>query len=149
MKHSVRAVLLAAICASVSVTAAHAQKVETAKRETLLQATSSWNGKPYTHYPTTQPQLTVLRVTLQPHTALPWHTHPFPNTCYILEGDLTIHDRASGATHTYHKGEVFGEADNAEHRGEAGDKETVLLLTYAGTPGVPPSIPAKGEKPEY
>jgi hypothetical protein len=27
-------------------------------REILLQTTQSWNGKPYTHYPTGQPQLT-------------------------------------------------------------------------------------------
>jgi hypothetical protein len=25
----------------------------------------------------------------------------------------------------------------------------VLLITYAGTPGVPTSVPAKGEKAEY
>jgi hypothetical protein len=25
----------------------------------------------------------------------------------------------------------------------------VLLITYAGTPGTPTSIPVKGEKPEY
>jgi hypothetical protein len=31
----------------------------------------------------------------------------------------------------------------------AGDEPTVLLITYAGTPGVPTSVPAKGEKAEY
>ena len=30
-----------------------------------------------------------------------------------------------------------------------GDEPTMLLITYAGTPGVPTSVPAKGEKPEY
>jgi len=35
------------------------------------------------------------------------------------------------------------------HRGESGDEPTVLLITYAGTPGVPTSIPAAGEKAEY
>jgi hypothetical protein len=46
-------------------------KVATAQRETLLQTTQSWNGKPYTHYPTGQPQLTTLKVTIAPHTSLP------------------------------------------------------------------------------
>jgi hypothetical protein len=31
----------------------------------------------------------------------------------------------------------------------AGSIKVVLLITYAGTPGVPTSIPAKGEKSEY
>jgi hypothetical protein len=31
----------------------------------------------------------------------------------------------------------------------SGDELTVLLITYADTPGVPTSIPAKGEKAEY
>jgi hypothetical protein len=35
------------------------------------------------------------------------------------------------------------------HRGETGDEPVVLLVTYAGTPGVPTSIPAKGEQKEY
>jgi hypothetical protein len=48
-------------------------KVATAQLETLLQTTQSWNGKPYTHYPTGQPQLTTLEVTIAAHTSLPWH----------------------------------------------------------------------------
>ena len=124
-------------------------KIETAKVETLLRASSSWNGIPYTHYAAGQPQLTMLKVTLRPNTALPWHTHPMPNAGYILSGDLTLHDRASGATQTYHAGESFAESVDTEHRGEAGPHGAVLLITYAGVPGVPTSVPAKGEQPEY
>ena len=127
----------------------HAQTVETGKREIRLQADSSWNGKPYTQYPAGRPQLTMLKVTMRPNTALPWHIPPLPNAGYILYGDLTLHDRASGATHTYHAGESFAESVNAEPRGEAGANGAVLLLAYAGIPGTPTSIPAKGEKPEY
>jgi quercetin dioxygenase-like cupin family protein len=141
--------LASPLLAVTHVSPVHAQTVETGKREILLQADSSWNGKPYTQYPTGRPQLTMLKVTMNPSTALPWHTHPVPNAGYILSGDLTLHDRASGVTHTYHAGESFAESVNAEHRGEAGANGAVLLLTYAGTPGTPTSIPAKGEKPEY
>jgi quercetin dioxygenase-like cupin family protein len=124
-------------------------KVATAKRETLLQTTQSWNGKRYTHYPTGQPQLTTLEVTLAAHTALPWHTHPFPNAVYVLSGTLTLKDRASGKTLIVHQGEAVGESVDDVHRGEAGDEPAVLLITYAGTPGVPTSVPAKGEEAEY
>jgi quercetin dioxygenase-like cupin family protein len=139
---------LAAVTSTVAAQGAPA-KVATAQRETLLQTTQSWNGKPYTHYPTGQPQLTTLKVTIAPHTSLPWHSHPNPNVVYVLSGTLTLHDRAGGKTLVVHQGQAVGESVDDVHRGEAGDEPAVLLITYAGTPGVPTSVPAKGEKAEY
>jgi quercetin dioxygenase-like cupin family protein len=124
-------------------------KVQPGQREVLLQTDKSWNGKQYTHYPTGQVQLTTLKVTLAPHTALPWHTHPCPNVVYVLSGTLTLHDKATGKTLVVHQGEAVGESVDDVHRGEAGDQPAVLIITYAGIPGVPTSIPAKGEKAEY
>jgi quercetin dioxygenase-like cupin family protein len=142
-----------AILYATSLTAIVAQNgspsVVTGQREALLQTTRSWNGKPYTHYPTGQPELTTLKVTIAPHTALPWHTHLFPNSVYVLSGTLTLHDRDSGKTLVVHQGQAVGESVDDVHRGESGNEPTVLLITYAGTPGVPTSIPAKGEKAEY
>jgi len=111
--------------------------------------THSWNGKPYTHYPTGQPQLTTIRMTIAPHTALPWHTPPFPNSVYVLSGTLTLQDKRSGKIQVVHQGQAVGESVDDIPRGESGDEPTVLLITYAGTPGIPASIPAKGEKAEY
>src|ERR1700744_4562869 len=131
---------IATIVIGVSLTAVLAQtsanSVASGHREILLQTTQSWNGKPYTHSPTGQPQLTMIKLTIAPHTALPWHTHPFPNVVYGLSGTLTLHDRASGKTKVVHQGEAVGESVDAVHRGETGDEQTVLLITYAGTPGV-------------
>jgi quercetin dioxygenase-like cupin family protein len=126
-----------------------ANQVASAHREILLETTKSWNGTPYTHYPTGQPELTTIKVTLAPHTALPWHTHPFPNSVYVLSGTLTLRDRDDGKTLVVHQGQAVAESVDVVHRGESGDEPTVLLITYAGTPGVPTSIPAKGERPEY
>ena len=144
---------VAAILALVTMTVILAQsapmKVASGHREILLETTQSWNGKPYTHYPTGKPQLTTIKLTIDPQTALPWHTHPYPNVVYVLSGSLTLHDQASGKTHVVHQGEAVGESVDDVHRGESGDQPTVLLITYAGTPGVPTSIPAKGEKAEY
>ena len=103
----------AAILCVTSLTAIAAQNgspsVESGQREILLQTTQSWNGKPYTHYPKGQPELTTLKVTIAPHTALPWHTHPFPNSVYVLSGTLTLHDRDSGKTLAVHQGQAVGE----------------------------------------
>lgn len=153
MKSKQRVLGITAILAGASLTAILAQSgspnVASGQREILLQATEAWNGKPYTHYPTGQPQLTTIKLTIAPHTALPWHTHPYPNSVYVLSGTLTLHDRDSGKTRVLHQGEAAAEEVDAVHRGETGDEPTVLLITYAGTPGVPTSVPAKGEKAEY
>jgi quercetin dioxygenase-like cupin family protein len=142
---------VAAVLAGASLLAAESgpMNVASGHRDILLQTTQSWNGKRYTHYPTGQPQLTTIKLTIEPHTALPWHTHPFPNVVYVLSGTLTLRDRASGKTKVVHQGEAVGESVDDIHRGETGDEPTVLLITYAGTPGVPTSVPAKGEKAEY
>lgn len=108
-----------------------------------------WNGKPYLHYPRGQAPITTIKVTLAPHTALPWHTHPFPNSVYVLAGALTLRNRDDGKTLVVRQGQAVGESVDVVHRGESGDEPTVLLITYAGTPGVPTSVPAKGEKAEY
>jgi len=150
---AVAGTLLLAGCLTAVTSIAVAQeapvRVATAQGETLLQTTQSWNGKRYTRYPTSQPQLTTLKVTISPHTSLPWHSHPFQNAVYVLSGTLTLHDRASGKTLVVHQGQAVGESVDDVHRGEAGDEPTVLLITYAGSPGVPTSVPAKGEKAEY
>lgn len=147
-----RSIPILVACLSIAVTAStagHAQSVASGHRDILLQADHAWNGMAYEKYPTTQPELTMIRLTIPAHTALPWHTHPVPNAGYVLEGQLTIHDRETGKTQTFHQGQAFAESVNDTHRGETGETRTVVLLTYAGTPGTPTSVPAKGEKPEY
>ncbi len=126
-----------------------AQNVASGQREILLQTTKSWNGKPYTHYPAGQPELTMIKLTIAPHTALPWHTHPYPNVVYVLSGSLTLHERDSGKTLVIHQGESPGRVCRHGASRRVSDEPTVLLITYAGTTGVPTSIPAKGEKAEY
>ncbi len=117
--------------------------------EILVQSSASWNGKPYGHYPTAPAQLTVLKMTIPAHTALPWHAHPFPNAGYVLSGQLTIEDKASGQKRLFKTGEAFTESVDDVHRGISGDTPTVLILTYSGVPGEPRFKVVPGEKPEY
>jgi quercetin dioxygenase-like cupin family protein len=131
------------------VTPAHAQTVSSAHADILVKSDSSWNGKPYTAYPQGRPQLTVLKMTIPAHTALPWHIHPMPNAGYVLSGQLTIEDQATGKKQTFQAGQAFTESVNDVHRGISGDQPTVLIITYAGTPGEPTFEPVKGGKPEY
>ncbi|ARU93148.1 cupin domain-containing protein [Tatumella citrea] len=119
------------------------------KADILVQSQSSWNGKPYQHYPTQRPELTVIKLTIPANSALPWHEHSFPNAGYVLQGQLTLEDKASGKSHTFKQGEAFTESVGSIHRGVSGDQPTVLILTYSGVKGKPTFIPAPGEKGEY
>jgi len=142
-------VVLAGVSSIPALAQNQSDQSQSGQRETVVTTTSSWDGTAYTHYPTGQPQLTTIRLTLAPHTVLPWHAHPFPNSVYVLSGTLTLRDRDDGKTLVVHQGQAVGESVGVVHRGESGNEPTVLLITYAGTPGVPTSIPAKGEKAEY
>jgi quercetin dioxygenase-like cupin family protein len=119
------------------------------KAEILVKSDQAWNGTPYTAYPTTRPQLTVMRMTIAAHCALPWHTHAAPNAGYVLSGHLTLEDRASGQKKTFSAGDAFTEQVGPEHRGYTDDEACTVILTYAGTPDLPTSVPAPGEKPAY
>jgi quercetin dioxygenase-like cupin family protein len=125
------------------------ERIASGHAETLLKATESWNGKAYTQYPSGQPQLTMLRVTIGAQTALPWHHHPIPNVGYVLSGELTITDQATGKKQTFKQGEAFAESVDDVHRGMAGAQPATILLIYSGTPGTATSIPEKSDEREY
>jgi quercetin dioxygenase-like cupin family protein len=113
--------------------------------EPLMQSTSSWDGAPYKAYPTGQPQLSVVKVTLAPHTTMKWHTHAVPNAGYVLSGEVTVESK-DGAKKHFTAGQVIPETVDIVHRGVSGDQPTVLIVFYAGTPGVPLSQPAGDAK---
>ena len=111
------------------------------KIETLVQSTSAWDATPYTRYPDGTPQLSVLRITIGPHTALKWHSHPMPNAGYVLSGELTLEER-DGIRQHFVAGQAITETVNRIHRGVTGEAPVVLVVFYAGAPGLPLSRPA-------
>ena len=105
------------------------------RSETLLRSSSSWDGEPYKSYPPGQPELSVLKIILQPHTKLEWHSHPMPNAAYILAGELTI-EKKDGKKQHFTAGQAVSETVDTFHRGEAGNEPVVLIVFYAGSPGM-------------
>jgi cupin domain len=85
----------------------------------ILQTTQSWDGVNYQRYPTGQPQLTVLRITIPPKTALHWHHHPVISVGYVLSGHLTIEKRDTGERTIVHA----GQARKMACRGSYGSEE--------------------------
>lgn len=116
---------------------AHAADASGVQVEPLLQSTTSWDGTVYPAYPKGQPELTVLKITIAPHTALPWHTHPMPNAAYVLSGELTVEKADGGLTRKLVSGDVLPEMVNASHRGYTGDQPVVLIVFYAGEKRMP------------
>jgi quercetin dioxygenase-like cupin family protein len=104
--------------------------------ETLIQSTSSWDGTPYKAYPAGQPQITVLKITIPPHTTMQWHSHPMPNAGYILSGELTI-EKKDGTEKHFVAGQAVCETVNSIHRGITGSEPLVVIVFYPGTPGLP------------
>lgn len=125
------------ICAA---SAAEPAKVQS---EVLLRSTTSWDGVPYTAYPAGTPELTVLKITIPPHTQLPWHTHPMPNAGYVLSGDVTVEKKDNGQKQLITQGQVLPEMVGAAHRGVTGERGAELIVFYAGTPGMPLSNAAR------
>jgi len=110
------------------------------KVEQVLQTTRSWDGSPYTSYPTGQPQVTVLRITIPPNTALHWHRHPIISVGYVLSGHLTLEKKDTGERTVLQAGEAVAETVQATHRGFTTDEPVELIVFYAGQVGLPVTI---------
>jgi quercetin dioxygenase-like cupin family protein len=107
----------------------------------LLRATRAWDGSAYRAYPARQPEVTVVRYTIPPHTVLPWHTHPSINVGYVLSGHISAVRRRDGKRLALGPGDAVPEMVDGAHRGETGDEAASLIVFYAGTPGAPLTVP--------
>jgi quercetin dioxygenase-like cupin family protein len=107
------------------------------RSETLLRSNSSWDGEPYKSYPPGPPELSVLKITLAPHTQLEWHSHPIPSAAYIVAGELTVERKKDGKKQHFTAGQAVSETVDTPHKGVAGNEPVVLIVFYAGRPGVP------------
>lgn len=104
--------------------------------DTLSQTSSAWDGTQYKAYPSGQPQITVLKITIPANTALKWHSHPFPSAAYVLSGDLTV-EKKDGTKLHFVAGQTVTETVDTIHRGLSGSKPAVLIVFYSGIVGKP------------
>jgi quercetin dioxygenase-like cupin family protein len=140
-KPMVRYLLSAAILLLPISRVAQAGPEQAVQTRILVKSTAAWNGRAYEKFGEGRPELTVTRVTIPPHTRLPWHSHPMPSIGYILSGHITVEDRATGRKKVFRAGEAIPEQVNVAHRGSTDDEPVVIVVTYAGTAGQPTSVP--------
>ncbi|MDR7006186.1 cupin domain-containing protein [Paraburkholderia strydomiana] len=106
----------------------------------LLRSDHSWDGTRYKSYPAGQPQLTMLKIAIPAHTALPWHTHPMPNAAYVISGTLNVESRDGRHKKTLHAGDTLPEMVGISHRGVTGDAPVELIVFYAGVKNMPTAM---------
>ena len=125
--------ILATLLACSSVLAADGGGV---KSENLLDTSNSWDGKAYPAYPAGQPHVTLLRITIPPHTSLDWHKHPVINVGYMLAGSLEVENQLNGDKKLIRAGDPLPELVGTVHRGRnPGDEPATILVFYAGVEG--------------
>jgi quercetin dioxygenase-like cupin family protein len=106
----------------------------------LVQSTKSWDGAPLPAYPTTQPEVTILRITIAPGAKLPFHHHPVINAGVLLKGQLTV-VTVNGATLHLKAGDPIVETVNTVHYGvNDGQVPAEIIVVYAGTPDHPITV---------
>ena len=86
---------------------AQGNKLPDVQTRILRSASSSWDGEPYRSYPSGQPELSVLKITLAPHTQLEWHGHPMPSAAYIVAGKLTLERKEMARNNALPQGRWF------------------------------------------
>jgi len=126
---------------AVALTTVQPSRAADAISETLLKTTKSWDGTPYKAYPSGQPEITVLRIYVPPHSTLAWHYHPVINAAYVLSGELTVQRRDNDQRQAIHAGQVLPEMVDNAHRGYTGDQSATLIVFYAGASGGSITVP--------
>lgn len=114
--------------------------------EELQKTSSMWNGEPLPAYPQGRPEITILRITIPPHTELPWHTHPVINSGVLLSGRLVV-TAQDGKTMELVPGQALCELVDRPHYGRnPDDAPAVIIVFYAGIEGEPITLPFDQDK---
>ncbi len=115
------------------------EKAKTTKSPTselLTESFLSWNGDSLPAYPLGKPKISIVKVTIPPHSELPHHYHPVINAGLLLKGELTVID-IKGNILKMKAGDPIIEVVNTIHYGKNdGDEPTEILVFYAGAEGM-------------
>jgi quercetin dioxygenase-like cupin family protein len=136
------------LCA-VMITTMYGQNVPKTEVVKLVESSKSWNGAPLPAYPAGTPQVTILKITIPPHTALKTHKHPVINAGVVLKGNLSV-STETGESMIIKAGEPIVELVNIWHYGKNdGDEPVELIVFYAGVEGTPITVPKGNEARDH
>ncbi|WP_111672449.1 cupin domain-containing protein [Algoriphagus litoralis] len=109
--------------------------VSSPSSELIAESYVSWNGDSLPAYPSGKPKISIVKVTIPPHSELPHHYHPVINAGVLLKGELTVVD-VKGNVLEMKAGDPIIEVVNTIHYGKNnGDEPAEILVFYAGAEG--------------
>lgn len=117
--------------------------------DTLAKTGRSWDGAALPPFASGTPEITILKITIPPRTALPLHLHPVINAGYLLRGQLVVVTEDK-KTLQLEAGEAIVEVVNKWHYGKnEGEEPAEIVVFYAGIAGEPVSIKEATTAPPY
>jgi quercetin dioxygenase-like cupin family protein len=106
----------------------------------LVQTGQSWDGNALPAYGQSEPEITILRITIPAGVTLPRHYHPVINAGVLISGELTVYAE-SGQVLRLHAGEPIVEVVDTWHYGvNEGDAPAEIIVFYAGNKGEPITV---------
>lgn len=106
----------------------------------LIKTTRSWDGAILPAYPSGQPEITILRITIPAGARLEIHRHPVINAGLLLSGQLTVVTKA-GETLQLKAGEPIVEVVNTFHYGvNQGELPAEIIVFYVGVVDTPITV---------
>jgi len=106
----------------------------------LAKTTKSWNGATLPAYQKGQPEVTILKISIEPNAKLPIHEHPVINAGVLLKGELTVHT-TDGKTLHMKAGDPIVECVDTWHYGaNEGTNVAEIIVFYAGITNEPVTI---------
>jgi quercetin dioxygenase-like cupin family protein len=108
--------------------------------EKLMESTQSWNGDTLPAYPTGQPKITIIKVTIPPNAKLELHEHLVINAGVLIKGELTVVDE-HGNKLELKAGDPIIELVNTFHYGiNEGSETAEIIVVYAGDVATPITV---------
>ena len=110
------------------------------KTEVLAKSSKSWDGSPLPEYPKGTPEVSILKITIEPGAELPMHKHPVINAGVLLSGELTVITEGHKVKHLK-AGDGLIELVNQWHYGKnEGSVPAEIVVVYASTVGAPLAV---------
>lgn len=111
--------------------------------EKLIESYLSWNGDSLPTYPEGKPKISIVKVTIPPHSELPKHYHPVINAGILLKGELTVVDEKGNTLHMKAGDPIIEVVDLIHYGKNEGDLPAEIVVFYAGTDGKEIVVKAK------
>lgn len=111
-----------------------------AEKEVLLKTTATWDNAEYKKLKIKNPEITVLKITINVNEELPMHKHDLVNIAYVKKGILTV-VTDNNKQITLREGEALPELIGKYHYGKnTGNEPVELIVFYVGEKGTPLSV---------